>query len=97
MFAFKTEVLGHSGTTAATGLTSFIYLKYQKKKNIHEMKDPSTNMCFEGKDNVYKLHCNKLMVNAIFGLKIAVSASLHEIMEKNNLPSSLATLDAMKR
>ena len=32
-----------------------------------------------------------------FWPEIAVSASLHELMEKNNLPSSLATLDAMKR
>ena len=44
MFTFKTEVLWQSGTTAATGLTSFIYLKYQHKKN---MKDPSTNARFE--------------------------------------------------
>ena len=50
MFAFKTEVLGQSGTTAATGLTSFIYLKHQNKKNIHKMKDPSTNMYIEAKN-----------------------------------------------
>ena len=40
MFALKTEVLGQSGTTAATGLTSFIYLKYQNKKNIKFLSRP---------------------------------------------------------
>ena len=52
MFALKTEVLGQSGTTAATDLTSFIYLKYQNKKNIHKMKNASKKARFEGKDRV---------------------------------------------
>jgi len=52
MFALKTEVLGQSGTTAATGLTSFIYLKYQNKENIHKIKDISKKARFEGKDRV---------------------------------------------
>ena len=44
MLALKTEVLGPSGTTATTGLTSFIYLKHKIKKNTHNMKDPSANV-----------------------------------------------------
>ena len=57
MFALKTEVLGQSGTTAATGLTSFIYLKYQNKNNIHKKKD--TKMArFEGKDRVDESRCH---------------------------------------
>lgn len=71
MFALKTEVLGQSGTTAATGLTSFIYLKYQNKKNIRKIKDTSKKAGFEGKDRVvvvdksrYTVLC--VMANAIF-------------------------------
>ena len=44
MLALKTEVLGQSGTTAATGLTSFIYLKHKNKENTHKMNDPSANV-----------------------------------------------------
>lgn len=71
MFTFKTEVLWQSRTTAATGLTSFIYLKYQHKKN---MKDPSTNARFEDQQSLSRAKTAltthvvilRVMLNAIF-------------------------------
>ena len=77
MFAPKTEVLGQSGTTVATGLTSFVYLKYQNKNNIHKIKD--TKMArFEGKNRVDGSRCHI----ARDGERNFVLELLHKICKK---------------
>ena len=73
MFAFKTEVLGQSGTTAATGLTSFIYLKHKNNKNTDKMNDPSANVRSEDQQSLRAktvstrhVAITRVMLNAIF-------------------------------
>ena len=76
MSALKTEVLGQSSTTAATGLTSFIYLKHKSKKNTHEIKDPSANVRSENQQSLRAksvstrhVAITRVMLNASFVLE----------------------------
>ena len=52
MLALKTKVLGKFGTTAAAGLTSFIYLKHKNKKDTHKMNDSSANARCENQQSL---------------------------------------------
>ena len=87
MFALKTEVLGQSGTTVATGLTSFIYLKHKIKKKYSQYEGPFSKRAlwkstvFERKDRVNKSGAiSSVMLNAIFVLESL--PNLSEILQK---------------
>ena len=89
MFAFKTEVLGQSGTTAATGLTFFIYLKSSEQEKHSQDEGTFNNTRFEDKQSLMA----KTVSTSHAAMRIAcdvernfcsgiVASNLHEVLQE---------------